>query len=202
MITRQVNGSATTTTLPLPTNGSNTTCTAARHVVTASTVPGAANALFQAAGATMCSCQYLQWGYWTGRVLSPATQWPACCTTTADVADINTLDRRATDGDDADQRDRQLQWRGDCTPTITEQPFAAGASNNTFNFGNNTGTVSITNFDGQNFTGAVSGSGSTYTGVIAGGGNKMALSSASFMAGGGRNRRRLWIAQYQRRGFT
>jgi hypothetical protein len=105
--------------------------------------------------------------------LSPATTAGFAGQTTADVADINTwiagqpTVTMPTSGIGS--------FNGAAIGIVYNNGasyLAAGGFNNTFNFGNNTGTVSITNFDGQNFTGAVSGSGSTYTGAIAGGGNK------------------------------
>ena len=60
--------------LALPPNSTSTTPSPSLGMVTSATVPGAADALFQAAGATPCACQYLQWGYWTGQVQSTTSQ--------------------------------------------------------------------------------------------------------------------------------
>ena len=46
--------------------------------------------------------------------------------------------------------------------------LAAGQFNNTWNFGTSTGTVTINNFDGKNFSAPVAGAGNTYTGTPTG----------------------------------
>ena len=46
--------------------------------------------------------------------------------------------------------------------------LAAGNFSASYNFGNNTGAVNISNFDGASYTAAVSGSGGAYTGTLTG----------------------------------
>ncbi len=139
-------------------------------MVTVGTLGPNANSWFPA-GVTACSCQYLQWGYWTGQVLTPNATLTA--STRDDRASINTwiagqpTVTMPTSGTG--------NFNGAAVGTVFNNGatyLAAGSFNNTYNFGSNTGTVSITNFDLQNFAGTVSGSGSTYTGSLAGGGNK------------------------------
>jgi len=180
MINRQINGSQVTTTLPLPTSGSNTNFAPELALVTANTVPGAANSLLPS-GASFCQCQYLQWGYWTGKVTSPATTAGFAGQTTVDVADINTwvagqpTVTMPTSGIGS--------FNGAAIGTVFNNGanyLAAGGFNNTYNFGSNAGTVSINNFDGQNYTGAVTGTGNQYTGAITGGSTRNGAVSGQF----------------------
>ena len=103
------------------------------------------------AGVTPCTCQYLQWGYWTGQVLTPNATLTA--STRNDRAYINT-------------------WLAG-TPTVTVPTtgtgtyngaavgtvfnagatyLAAGAFNGTYNFGTQSGTLTVSNFDGKSFS--------------------------------------------------
>jgi hypothetical protein len=170
VINRQVGGQQLTTTLPLPTSGSNTNFAPQLAMVTSATVAGATNSLLAAAGATPCQCQYLQWGYWTGKVVSPATTTSGFAgATTNDVAQINTwiagqpTVTMPTTG--------TANYNGAAVGTVFNNGasyLAAGSFSNRFNFGNNTGVVSISNFDGNSLSGTVAGSGNIYTGSITG----------------------------------
>ena len=55
---------------------------------------------------------------------------------------------------------------------------AVGGYSNTFNFGTNTGTISITNFDGANYSGTNSATGSAITGTFSGNGRTGTLNGA------------------------
>ena len=99
--------SGATTTTNLPTYASGSTLYPRLAMVTSGTVP---NNSWMPAGVTPCSCQYLQWGYWTGQAGIPnaagtnysrldvaaINTWIAG--TPTPVTDINTLvTQRATE---------------------------------------------------------------------------------------------------------
>ena len=157
-----INGNA----LPLPPNSTSAAPSPSIAMVTSGTVPGAINGILPN-GVTPCTCQYLQWGYWTGQVVSTTTQGLGINRT--DRAYINT-------------------WLAG-TPTVTMPTtgvgtyngaavgtvfnngasyVAAGGFNQTYNFGSRTGTVNISNFDGANYAAAVSGTGNAYAGSLTG----------------------------------
>jgi len=137
-------------------------------MVTAAALGPNANS-WMPAGVTPCACQYLQWGYWTARIDTPnpgLTQ-----TIRNDFGSINTwvagqpTVNMPTSG--------SASYNGAAIGTVNNNGanyLAAGSFNNTYNFGSNTGTVAINNFDGHNFSGTVTGSGPAYAGAISGGG--------------------------------
>ena len=115
-------------------------------------------------GVTPCACQFLQWGYWTGQVPSTTTSGLGVART--DRAYINT-------------------WLAG-TPTVTLPTtghgtytgaaigtvfnagatyLAAGGFTGTYNFGTQSGTMTISNFDGKTFsaTGSAPLTGANYT---------------------------------------
>lgn len=134
-------------------------------MVTSGTVP---NNSWMPAGVTPCSCQYLQWGYWTGHVYDNLNS-----TGTAngrnDIAEINTWV--------AGQPTVNLPttgvgtYNGAAVGTVSNAGatyLAAGGFNQTYNFGSRTGTVNITRFDGANYTAAVSGESGAFAGALQG----------------------------------
>ena len=144
----------TTITYPTGSSGASTYPTAA--MVTSATVPGAANSLFQAAGATPCMCKYLQWGYWEANL--PATNQGGPSNSVQSsyintwVAGQPTVNMPATGTG---------MYSGAAIGTVNtagQTYLAAGGFSNTYNFGTNTGNISISNFDGANYTAAISGS--------------------------------------------
>jgi hypothetical protein len=123
-------------------------------------------------GVTPCACQYLQWGYWTGELDTPnAAQtaaaridrahintWMAGIPTAA--ADINVLQGSSFVGN----------YSGHVVGSVVNNGasyVAAGGFNGSYNFGTNTGTVAINNFDGRSVAGAISGSSGIYVGNFA-----------------------------------
>jgi hypothetical protein len=59
--------------------------------------------------------------------------------------------------------------------------LAAGGFSHTYNFGNNTGTVAINNFDGVNYTASVSGVSNVYAGTLNGTGtNRSGIVAGTF----------------------
>jgi hypothetical protein len=159
-----ISSSGTTTTFPTTPGG---TFTPRLGMVTSGVVN---NALPN--GVTPCVCQYLQWGYWTGELDTPnAAQtaaaridrshintWLAGIPTAA--ADINTLQGSSFVGN----------YAGHVVGSVFNNGAsytAAGGFNGVYNFGTNTGTATISNFDGRTVSGTVSGSGGIYAGTIA-----------------------------------
>ena len=139
-------------------------------MVTSGTVPNAANGLLPA-GVSFCACQYLQWGYWSGHIPASNQGGPS---NTAQSAYINTwlagtpTVTMPTSG--------QGSFSGAAIGTVSNAGnnyLAAGGFNSTYNFGSNSGTVTISNFDGKTFSGTVkvvSGSANQYAGNLAGSG--------------------------------
>ena len=136
-------------------------------MVTSATVPGAANGLLPA-GASFCACQFLQWGYWEANIPATGSGGP---TNTVQSSFINTwlagtpTVNIPTSG--------TASYNGAAIGTVSNNGanyLAAGAFNNTYNFGNNTGTITISNFDNKTFGGSVSGGGGTYAGSLTGSG--------------------------------
>jgi hypothetical protein len=137
-------------------------------VVTSSALTGPANSLLPAR-VSFCQCQYLQWGYWTVELDQ------------ANAADnIARFDRGGINTWMAGIPTVNVPIAGSGTYSgaaigsvvnAGASYMAAGGFTNTYNFGNNTGTVAINNFDGHNFSGTVAGSGGIYGGNIAGKGD-------------------------------
>jgi hypothetical protein len=154
-------------TINYPTASSGATEFPSLAMVTSKTVPKAADALLPA-GISHCSCQYLQWGYWTGNIPPSNQGGPS---NTAQSAYINTwlagqpTVTMPTTGTGT--------FTGAAIGTVSNAGntyLAAGGFNNTYNFGTNTGTIGISNFDGKNFSGTVNGTGNLYAGTLSGSG--------------------------------
>jgi hypothetical protein len=139
-------------------------------MVTSGTVPS--NSLLP--NGLCAQCQFLQWGYWTGQLNTPNAAGTAVVR--QDEGIINTWV--------AGVRTATLPASG--TGTFSGNALgsvfnngasylAAGGFTNTYNFGTRTGTVSISNFDGRNFSGPVTaaafaGRPSSYAGNLSGSG--------------------------------
>jgi hypothetical protein len=108
-------------------------------------------------GASYCQCQYVQWGYWGGDLLTgdPSTDlvtrsdhghinfWVAGVPTSA--GDLATLASQSAVG----------TYTGHAIGSVSNAGsnyVAAGGFSGTYNFGTQIGTVAINNFDGKNFT--------------------------------------------------
>jgi trimeric autotransporter adhesin len=125
-------------------------------------------------GGLCSSCQFLQWGYWTGELNSPNAAGTAVIR--QDTAHINTwvagipTVTLPTSGTGT--------FTGNALGSVSNNGanyLAAGGFTNTYNFGTQTGTVAISNFDGRNFTGPVTaaafaGRPSSYSGSLSGSG--------------------------------
>jgi hypothetical protein len=162
--------------LPLPPNSTTTAPSPSIAMVTSGTVP---NNSWMPPGITPCSCQYLQWGYWTGQVPSTATTGLGVART--DRAFINTWI--------AGQPTVTMPaggvgtFNGAAVGTVFNNGatyLAAGGFNQTYNFGSRSGTLNITNFDGQNYTSTVSGSGTQFSGRLTGPANRSGAVAGSF----------------------
>ena len=143
----QING----TNLPLFNSATNSNLSPQIAMVTSATVPNN----WMPAGVTPCACQYLQWGYWTGRVqrLTPSSphgfvnQFGAINTW---IAGQPTVNIPATGVG---------TYNGAAVGTVFNNGatyLAAGGFNQMYNFAKQTGTVNITQFDGANYTAAIS----------------------------------------------
>jgi len=147
--------------LPLPQNNTSTAPSPSLAMVTSGTVP---NTSWMPAGVTPCTCQFLQWGYWTGQVASTTTSGLGVAR--EDRAYINT-------------------WVAG-TPTVTMPTtgigtyngaaigtvfnagatyLAAGGFSGIYNFGTQSGTMAVSNFDNKSFSASGSAplSGANYT---------------------------------------
>jgi hypothetical protein len=140
------------------TGGTNNGFVPSLTMVTSAALGPNANS-WMPAGVTPCACQYLQWGYWTARLEAPDSTMSTDIRN--DFSSINTwiagqpTVNMPTSG--------SANYNGAAVGTVYNAGnnyLAAGSFNQTYNFANNTGTVSISNFDGVNYTGAVAGTGS------------------------------------------
>ena len=117
---------------------------------------GEADQLFTAASVSMCQCSFLQWGFWGGRVELTAgvdrrTHLAAWVT-----GELPTQVQIPSTG--------TASYVGHMVGTVNTSSatyLAVGRFQNDWNFGTRAGTISITSFDGQNYTG--SGSAPTAT---------------------------------------
>lgn len=109
-------------------------------------------------GTSYCQCQYLQWGYWGGTLTTSDADppridaghintWVAGSMTP--LADLQTLETQGI----------TARYTGAAIGSVFNNGasyLAAGGFNGTYNFGMQSGSFAITNFDGHNF--AASGS--------------------------------------------
>jgi hypothetical protein len=118
-------------------------------------------------GASYCQCQYLKWGYWGGTLTATDPATPG----RIDAANINTW----VAGSMTPLANLQTLATQAATATYTGAALgsvfnngasymAAGGFAGTYNFGSQTGSLAITNFDGHNFaaSGAAPLHGATY----------------------------------------
>jgi hypothetical protein len=125
-------------------------------------------------GASYCQCQYLQWGYWGGDLRTGNSTdstisridrghintWVAGVATP--LNDINTLMSQNVTG----------TYTGHAIGSVFnngQSYVAAGGFAGTYNFGTQTGSVAVTNFDGHNFaaSGSAPLSGANYSYAVA-----------------------------------
>ena len=107
-------------------------------------------------GSSYCQCQYLQWGYWGGDITTNASGVTALRTDRGNInfwtagpvtpaADINKLAAQNATG----------SYTGHMIGSVFNngaQYVAAGGVAATYHFGNQTGSFSVINYDGHNFT--------------------------------------------------
>lgn len=158
-----INGNA----LALPPNSTTATPSPSLAMVTSGTVPTAIQSLL-ATGVTPCSCQFLQWGYWTGTLPS----------TTSQGLGVNRTDAAFTNTWLAGQPTVTMPttgvgtFTGAAVGTVFNNGAtynAAGGFNQTYNFASRVGGIDITNFDGSSYFFNVSGSGNQYAGGLTSG---------------------------------
>ncbi|HWK45267.1 MAG TPA: hypothetical protein VNT30_11120 [Stellaceae bacterium] len=139
-------------------------------------------------GVSYCSCQYAQWGFFGGTILSPYNSdirannitmglWvagplpntsdiPTSGTATYTGAAIGTVQTVGTIGGVSNTLGRYI---------------AVGGLVGTYNFGTKSGTFNISNFDGANYTSAVSSSNARdYAGTLTGTGRTGTLSGSFY----------------------
>jgi trimeric autotransporter adhesin len=162
------------TTTTLPTQASGSTLYPRLAMVTSATVPN--TGLMPPAGSGLpgapCSCQYLQWGYWTGQVGIPNTPGASPAYSRLDSGAINTWV--------AGQPTVNLPttgmgtYNGAAVGTVFNGGatyLAAGGFNQMYDFAHQKGIVNITNFDGASYQAHVVGGSNPLPSVAAGSGN-------------------------------
>jgi trimeric autotransporter adhesin len=107
------------------------------------------------AGASFCQCQYLQWGYWGGSLTTPGGE---SGTSRIDAGNINTWVAGSptplADLQNLETMSATASYTGAALGSVFNNGasyVAAGGFNGTYNFGSQSGTFAITNFDGHNF---------------------------------------------------
>lgn len=109
-------------------------------------------------GTTLCSCQFLQWGYWTGSVPVPGLGQGGGVRN--DFANINTF---VTGVPTVTLPTTGIgTFNGTAIATINNNGanyLASGGVTSTFDFSHNSGNFAINNLDGRSYTGGVSGAG-------------------------------------------
>ena len=122
------------------------------------------------AGASYCQCQFLQWGYWGGDLTSANPTNPSA--PRIDRAGINTwVAGVATPLGDLNSLISQsatANYSGHAIGSVFNNGasyVAAGGFAGTYNFGTQSGTMAVNNFDGRNFavTGKAPLTGANYT---------------------------------------
>jgi hypothetical protein len=115
------------------------------------------------------SCQFLQWGYWTGALDTPNAAGTAAVR--QDVAHINTW---VTGVPSVTLPATGIgTFSGNALGSVVNggaSYLASGGFTNTYNFGNHTGAFTISNFDGKTVSGTVNGVGAGYSGALSGSG--------------------------------
>jgi hypothetical protein len=115
------------------------------------------------------SCQFLQWGYWTGALNTPNAAGTGVVR--QDVAHINTW--VAGVPSITLPASGVGTFSGNALGSVVNNGasyLASGGFTNIYNFGNHTGAFTISNFDGKTVSGTVNGLGAGYSGSLAGSG--------------------------------
>ena len=138
-------------------------------------------------GASYCDCQFLQWGYWGGDLRTGNSTdssvsridrghintWVAGVATP--LNDLNTLIGQSATG----------TYNGHAIGSVYNNGasyVAAGAFNGTYNFGTQSGTMAINNFDGRSFaaTGKAPLTGNTYSFGVTSPGTKGSINGSFY----------------------
>jgi hypothetical protein len=158
----QVNGTALP--LPNPNAPSSTQIYPRVAMVTSGTVPS--NSLLP--NGLCSSCQFLQWGYWTGALDTPNS---AGTIVRQDVAHINPWIAGVISS--SLPATGVGTFAGNAFGSVVNSGasyLASGGFTNIYNFGNHTGSFTISNFDGKTVSGTVNGLGAGYSGALSGSG--------------------------------
>jgi hypothetical protein len=133
----------------------NAASSANLYMVNANAVPN--NPLLPPTG--LCQCQYLQWGYWGGEI-DTASDGGA----RTDIAHINTwiagIQTPAADIANLTRLSATASYVGNALGSVNNNGasyLASGTFAETYHFGNFTGNLAISNFDGKNFSASISG---------------------------------------------
>lgn len=113
---------------------------------------GVPTALFQQSGATPCQCQYLQWGYWGGDLTTPTVG--AAAGERIDRGHINTwvagVETPLADIQNLMATRFQGTYNGAAIGSVFnngQSYLATGGFSGTYNFGTQSGSMTISNFD-------------------------------------------------------
>jgi hypothetical protein len=115
------------------------------------------------------SCQFLQWGYWTGALNTPNAAGTGVVR--QDVAHINTW--VAGVPSITLPASGVGTFSGNALGSVVNggaSYLASGGFTNIYNFGNHTGAFTISNFDGKTVSGTVNGLAAGYSGSLSGSG--------------------------------
>jgi hypothetical protein len=107
--------------------------------------------LFTAAGISSCDCNFLQWGFWGGRIELSAGVDRRTHLAAWVAGELPTQVQVPTTG--------TATYTGHMMGTVNTPSatyLAVGTFQNAWNFGTRAGTITITSFDGQNYTGSAS----------------------------------------------
>ena len=112
---------------------------------------GELSQLFAAAGITKCTCSFLNWGFWGGRVELTAGVDRRTHLAAWVAGELPTQVQIPSTG--------TASYLGHMTGTVNTSSatyLAVGTFRNDWNFGTRSGTVTITSFDSQNYSGSAS----------------------------------------------
>jgi hypothetical protein len=160
----------------------STDVTSRTTLLSAGTTPGALNSLYAAAGVTECTCDFLTWGWWGGDIKYSANS----------VFNPNGRDRINFASYVAGIQATSVQlpltgsatYIGDVVGNVRNNGnsyIAVGGFQDTWNFASKSGVLTITNFDGANYTGSAAQT--TGTTQITGGFTSSATGRAGSLSG-------------------
>ncbi len=138
-------------------------------------------------GVTYCQCQYLQWGYWGGDLLTGNSTNSTI--SRVDRGNINTwvagVPTPLTDLSTLEGQAATATYTGHAFGSVYNNGssyVAGGGFNGTYHFGTQTGTMTVSNFDGHTFsaTGSAPLTGANYTFAVGSTGVKGTVSGTFY----------------------